>query len=234
MKNSIRSYLMDHPPAAEIFKKIELAGNIILIGGVLREFLDHNKIQNLRDIDIIVDVKNETQWTSVIENYSLRTNRFGGHKILCQDLLVDVWRIEKTWAFRENIISCSPNDYIRLLPDTVFLNLDSIVYDWTSEEWHHEKYLEGMRSGVIDVVLEKNPYLLLNITRAFVLKERYKMSFSPRLSHLIRKEGKKYSSKETFAEAIMSEQEKRYQKVIFPEECLSREIKLLFDQHSYS
>ena len=86
MKNSIRSYLMDHPPAAEIFKKIELAGNIILIGGVLREFLDHNKIQNLRDIDIIVDVKNETQWTSVIDNYSLRTIRFGGHKILCQDL----------------------------------------------------------------------------------------------------------------------------------------------------
>ena len=112
MKNSIRNYLMDHPPAAEIFKKLELAGNVILIGGVLREFLDHRKIQNLRDIDIIVDVKSESQWSRVIEEYSLRTNRFGGHKIFCEGLLVDVWRIEQTWAFREKIISCSPKDYI--------------------------------------------------------------------------------------------------------------------------
>ena len=227
MKNSIRNYLMDHPPAAEIFKKLELAGNVILIGGVLREFLDHRKIQNLRDNDIIVDVKSESQWSRVIEEYSLRTNRFGGHKIFCEGLLVDVWRIEQTWAFREKIISCSPKDYIKLLPDTVFLNLDSIIYDWTNEKWYKEKYLEGMHSRVIDVVLDKNPYILLNITRAYVLKDRYDMSFSPKLSHLIIEEGKKYSSRESFVEAILSEQEKRYHRVIFSKDRLLGEISLL-------
>ena len=170
MKNSIRNYLRDHPPAAEIFKKIELAGDVILIGGILREFLDHNKIQNLRDIDIIVDVKNESQWSRVIEEYSLRTNRFGGHKIFCEGLLVDVWRIEQTWAFRENIISCSYNNYIKLLPDTVFLNLDSIIYDWTNEKWYKEKYLEGMHSRVIDVVLEKKSIHIIKYCKSLCSK----------------------------------------------------------------
>ena len=68
MKNSIRNYLRDHPPAAEIFKKIELAGDVILIGGILREFLDHNKIQNLRDIDIIVDVKTNLNGQGLLRN----------------------------------------------------------------------------------------------------------------------------------------------------------------------
>lgn len=227
MRNSIRNYFMDYPPAAEILKKLELAGNVILIGGALREFLDHSKIQDLRDIDIIVDVKNEVQWSSFIESYSLRTNRFGGHKIFCKGLLVDVWRIEQTWAFRENIISCSHNDYIRLLPKTVFLNLDSIVYDWTSEKWYKGKYLEGINSRVIDVVLEKNPCLLLNIARAFALKDRYRMSLSPKLSHLIIEECKKQPSVEAFAEAILAIQRKRYYKSIFSKGRLLEDISLL-------
>ncbi len=37
---------------------MEEIGNIYLIGGVLREFKDNNKIINLRDIDIIIDIKN--------------------------------------------------------------------------------------------------------------------------------------------------------------------------------
>lgn len=54
------------------------------------------------------------------------------------------------------------------------------------------------------------------------------MSFSSKLSHLIIEECKKYSSVESFVEAILAEQEKRYHKVIFSKDRLLGEISLLF------
>lgn len=53
----IENYLNYHPPAEQLFKELYEIGEIYLIGGVLREFLDAGDIKNLRDIDIVINTK---------------------------------------------------------------------------------------------------------------------------------------------------------------------------------
>lgn len=83
----------------------------------------------LRDIDIVLDTDRKEEYKRFIESYSPEKNRFGGYKIQCQDLIVDIWLLNQTWAYSTNKIQCQKQDYPSKLPQTVFLNMDSIVYD---------------------------------------------------------------------------------------------------------
>ena len=227
MKNAIYTYLQRCPPALEFFKQLERAGNIYLIGGVLREFRDHGKIINLRDIDIIVDISHADLWENLLDTYHFKTNRFGGYKLQCQSLLVDTWKIEETWAFRNNIIRCTASDYVMRLPETVFLNVDSIIYDWTAEKWYDAIYQKAMQSNVLDVVLAENPQLLLNIIRAFVLKDRYHMQFSDKLKCIILDALEDDRSLSDFTKKLYMEQIRRYKSEILPRDYIYNELKLL-------
>lgn len=210
MKDSIYHYLVDHPPAFELFKKLESSGNLYLIGGVLREYKDHHTITSLRDIDLIIDVKDSKRWSDAINSVGMRTNRFGGYKLFCQSLLIDIWPIEETWAFRNHIIKCSSDEYFQYLPKTVFLNIDGIIYDWQSCRWLDDEYQAAMTTRTIDVVLPQNPYIPLNILRAFVLKERYQLSLSSKLIQIISQEVSDSESLSQFANILYDEQLRRY------------------------
>ena len=225
MKNTIYSYLKKHPPAFTLFELLEQIGSIYLIGGVLREFLDHRAINDLRDIDIIINIRNKNLWAEVLNKYELRGNRFGGHKLICDGLLIDTWPIEQTWAFREKIIDCSPDQYVSMLPETVFLNIDGIIYDWEQEKWYDAKYQKAVATKTLDVVLAKNPQIALNIVRAFVLKQRYNMGLSSSLQHIIYEEYKKFGNINQFIETLITEQTRRYGKAIFSQEKLLLELK---------
>lgn len=224
MKKTIYNYLELHPPALELFHLLEHTGEIYLIGGVLREFLDHAAINELRDVDIIINIKDRALWSTILDEYRLRSNRFGGHKLVCEGLLIDTWPIEQTWAFREKIVQCSPDQYVSMLPETVFLNIDGIIYDWKQEKWYDSKYKQAIATKTLDVVLARNPQILLNIVRSFVLKQRYNMTLSYALQKIIYEECKKFSTIDLFVEALMSEQTRRYGKVAFSKDNLLLEL----------
>lgn len=214
----------NHPPALELFKKLEDVGNLYLIGGVLREFLDHKKIIHLRDIDIVVEVNNYSLWENFLCHYMKCHNRFGGYKLECCGLIIDIWAIEETWAYRSGIIQCAPQEYFKFLPETVFLNIDSIVYDWDKNIWLNEKYKEAMRTRVLDVVLADNPHLQLNIIRALVLKKRYNMDLSNNLERIICNETKNFASISQFCEKLFEEQVRRYNEAILTKAEIQEEI----------
>ena len=184
MKQIIYEHLKKCPPALELFKKLEQFGNLYLIGGVLREFKDHGYIQELRDIDIVIDTAEKTACKAMLRKYKPQINAFGGYKISCQDLIVDIWFLDETWAYQEKIVNCTPDQYGERLTDTVFLNLDGIAYNWARGTWQEERYDESMRSRVIDIVLKQNPHVKLNIIRAMVLRKRYNFTFSEALKSM--------------------------------------------------
>lgn len=225
MKRAIYEYLKVHPPALELFNQLMQSGNIYLIGGVLREYLDHGSIGSLRDIDIIVDVRNQDLWNKTLAKYALKCNRFGGYKLICDGLLVDTWSIEQTWAFREKIINCPSSEYISMLPETVFLNIDGIIYDWTQEKWEDEKYKQALASKTLDVVLAPNPQVLLNIVRAFVLKQRYSLCLSSKLKRIIQEEFEKSENIDFFVDRLMVEQYRRYAREFISKDSFFSELK---------
>lgn len=221
MKNSIYNYLKIHPPAFELFKELEKAGNLYLIGGVLREYRDNGDILNLRDVDIVLELKNLIVWDEILSNYKTVKNRFDGYKIICSGLVVDIWLLNETWAYREGVVKCSPNDYVKRLVDTVFLNIDSIVYDMSRHIWYDNKYREAMKSGILDIVLDKNPQIPLNIVRAIVLKNRYSMEFSNSLKNVIIKY---ISFNQNYLADLMAIQMNRYKKEIVSESDIIKAI----------
>lgn len=224
LENILLSYLENHPPSRELFRKLKQAGNLYLIGGVLREYRDRGALRDLRDIDIIIDVREQDVWKEILDRYLPKKNSFGGYKLVCSALIVDIWPLEETWAYREGYVVCKPEEYVMNLPKTVFLNLDAIIYDFNKDIWYDEKYLEAMNSRVIDVVLEKNPRILLNIVRAMVLKKRYGMSFSDGLRKIIREQ---MNLEKDFTGRLLEIQEERYKKVILSGEEIEKELEEL-------
>ena len=230
MKEAIYAYLNRYPPALELFHKLERVGNIYLIGGVLREYRDHKTIQQLRDIDIIVDIKDRVLWEDTLACYSVQRNRFDGYKLRCEDLLMDTWSIENTWAFRSRAIRCDREDYLDYLPQTVFLNIDSIIYDWEKEMWIDKVYQDAMKSRILDVVLEENPYLLLNTVRTLILKERYQMALSRRLRKLMLSVIKEPENLSHYVDVLYNEQIRRYQQAILSKDFIHNEIYTLMQE----
>ena len=209
--DAVCDFLEKYPPSLELYRALHQAGDLYLIGGVLREYRDKGDIEELRDIDIIINVTSQGAWQELLDKYSPVRNSFGGYKVLCEDFVIDVWVIEETWAYREEIISCSESEYVKYLPETVFLNLDAIIYDIKRDIWYDQMYCEAMKNREIDIVLEKNPQLLLNTVRAFVLKKRYNMCFSERLVRIINREKE---LNKNFIKDLLDIQKERYGKEI--------------------
>lgn len=224
MKQIIYEYLKKSPPASELFKKLEGYGNFYLIGGVLREFKDHKCIQSLRDIDIVIDTSEKENCKAMLKKYRPQINTFGGYKIFFQNLIVDIWFLDETWAYRKKIVKCPPEQYGERLTDTVFLNIDGIAYNWNLETWKDERYNESIESGIIDIVLKQNPHVKLNIIRAMVLRKRYNLSFSEQMKAMIIKQ--KEASTDLQQELFWI-QNKRYKKEILSFQEIGKELRSL-------
>lgn len=211
----LNEYLTKHHPARILFNSLQELGDIYLIGGVLREIKDNGRIISLRDMDVILNTSNEEKYEEFIYNYSPEINRFGGYKVQCQDLIMDIWLLNQTWAYSKQVIKCDSKDYVQMLPRTVFLNMDSIIYDMKKNIWYDTEYQKAMKTKVLDIVLEENPYIELNIVRSFVLKKKYEMSFSDKLREVIKKYVNECINKEVDAAVeLYKVQNNRYKKEV--------------------
>ena len=208
---SIENYLNYHPPAEQLFKELYEIGELYLIGGVLREFLDAGDIKNLRDIDIVINTKEIDKFNEICLKYQAQKNSFDGYKMMCTDLVVDVWRIEQTWAYRENVVQCQENDYLKNLTRTVFYNIDSIVYDIKKDMWYDDVYKKAKENNMLDIVLEENPYIDLNILRGMILQSTYDMEYSSKIKDIVRD---RYQQENNYEKLLYDIEIKRYKREI--------------------
>ena len=183
--DEITEYLQNYPPAFEVFSRLIDIGDIYVMGGILREYRDRGKIKDIRDADISILIHDFDAWNRLISEIPNKINRFGGYKFLCSGLVVDVWNVKDTWAFKEGLVSVCNDDYFSTLPQSVFLNIDSICYDLKRDIWIDEKYTQAMKSRTLDIVLKENPFIELNIIRSMILKRKYDMVYSDELRNLI-------------------------------------------------
>ena len=225
IKIEIEKYLENYPPALELFKMLLKTGEVYAVGGMLREFKDNGKIIDLRDADFSVYIKNREMWNELLEKIPYTRNNFGGYKFLCSGFIIDVWNVKETWAFRENIIEVEEEKYFEKLAQSVFLNLDAIVYDFINDRWNDMIYQQAMEKRELGVVLKSNPFVELNILRAMVLRKRYDMFYSNELKDLIAT----YSVKNNFCNILMEMHKRRYKKYVLPEEDILHEIELCKD-----
>lgn len=220
----IKEYLDKCPPARKLFDELSEAGKCYFIGGVLREYKDHEMIQNIRDLDIIFQAYNADTLPEICKRYGATKNNFDGYKMICSDLVVDVWEMENTWAFREKKVSYEKNKMPQALQETVFLNMDAIIYDVEQDIWYEEKYDKAMSEHVLDIVLEDNPHLNLNLLRAMIIRKKYDMSYSYKLKQLI---WDNYTiHRQLFIDELLQLQQHRYRKEVLSREDINIECML--------
>ncbi|MED4012906.1 hypothetical protein ACLZHR_26470 [Priestia aryabhattai] len=183
LRENFFNLLDSYPNATKLLENISKEGEILLFGGAVRAYYE-NRFQTLpRDFDLVIKPnKNSRDLESYFSNFEYRKNRYDGYKVFVDGLEFDIWTLENTWAFKEKKVRALEEN----LSETVFLNVDSIVYNINKDILYDEKFRESMDSKVLDVVLQDNPFTELNLLRALIFKKKYRMKFSDRLKEHFR------------------------------------------------
>src|SRR5699024_3019557 len=103
----------------QFFNEAFKQGDLILVGGAIRDFALH---RNPKDLDIIIDC-NLYKLNDLMNKYNFHKNRFGGYKFKIKDIQIDIWNISNHWAFKENIYECSFEN----ISKGAFFNFDAIT-----------------------------------------------------------------------------------------------------------
>lgn len=224
--SSVREFLTEYAGANDFFDRVCQLGDIYLMGGLLRSYRDSlggaGRISKIRDMDIAIDIKDQAGWDSLVENYAYTVNRFGGYKFFFGKLQVDIWDVKNTWAFREGKVEVIDGDYLTALAKSVYLNLDSIVYDVKRDKWCDMGYTEALESGVLDIVLAENPYIELNIMRAMLARDKYGLHYSDSLKAVILK----VAEAKEFLPNMLAIQIRRYGAPIYLDDWMKNEVEL--------
>lgn len=163
---------------AALLHSLKNVGEVYIFGGLLRD-ITLNGIQSKKsDIDLVF-TGSKSRLISILNDYNVVTNKFGGHRILTQHWQVDIWKASESWAFKSGN---RPYRNIESLLSTTITSWDSILFDINrSDVIARKSYFEDIESGFLDLVLTENPNKLgmgVKLFRA-LSDERVKlMSFS--------------------------------------------------------
>jgi len=129
--------------------------DIYIFSGIIKDFI-LEKDYKPRDLDITYRGRISRKWKYLAEkNFDIAINHFGGYKLHDRNAFAcDIWRIDDTYGIDKNKRVKSPNDLL----DLVFLNLTSIVFDYSVENFIYDKrFLNFLSSKSLEIVNRSNP-----------------------------------------------------------------------------
>jgi hypothetical protein len=211
-------------PVEETIRELRFASwPAVLFGGTLRSLLvsrlTDGRPGRPRDVDIVVKDMDLSQIRKQFEPFLVRETRFGGLQLRRMNWQLDVWPLDRTWAFVQQETTAPDFED---LPGTTFFNLESIAV----EAWStcgrarriysgDDQFFKGILARVLEVNLQANPFPELCVLRGLVLAKCLNYRVGPRLARYIEEFGKSMSCNR-FEEV----QIKHYGKVRFRGELL--------------
>lgn len=177
-----------------------------LFGGLLRDILILGRKRQLRDVDVVIENGSSEELAEALHPYIKRRNRFGGFQLELSSWHFDVWPLHKTWAFVQNKgLIASPQN----LPRTTFLNVEAIAVSIGENgevgDLFEAGFFDAVRTKMLDINLEDNPYPALAAVRAIATAEKLRYSLSPRLCQYILNTEKDHGS-----DALVNAQDSHY------------------------
>jgi len=178
--------ILDEYNSSDAFLELEKKYNLILFGGVVRDFVFFPNEYAIRDLDfVVVGAESSNSIKKVLQQYfmpsQIKINQFGGIKICMPQISFDVWKLEETRAFQKGLVKIGEKNLLK----TVFLNIDAYAYHMNKKEYLNHCN-EKEFPAVIDTVLEDWSSLNINLLRALVYAQKYKISLSDRLKKLLK------------------------------------------------
>lgn len=196
----------------QFIKRLENHTSLYLFSGIIRDyFVSPNNA--FRDIDLVYDTDFNIE--ELLLEYNFKKNSFGGYKIHIGEFIVDIWNLNETWGLRKGQLTLEFN-HLYKLPDTTFFNFSSILYSLQDNEFIIGKpFLDFIKKGKIDLVLDKNPYPELCIINTIYYKEKLNRRLSKRLKRYILK-----ISEELTSPNFLNTQMKHFDEILFSDEYI--------------
>ena len=167
----------------------EFERHAFLCGGAVRDIL-LSDIQNHiipRDLDIVLgyaDIKNVADSFS---DCTKKWNCYGGVSIQVKDWSIDMWPLQKTWAFEKKYVEGkSFSDF----PKTTFLNIEAVAIQLFSKKGkkraiYSKGFFEAILNKTIEINLKENPNPPMCVVRSLSIAKKFKFAIGPNLARYI-------------------------------------------------
>ena len=162
-------------------RELNINHKTFLFSGILRNFF-LNVFETPRDLDIILS---KTSMSSdliyLMKKYGdYKMNSYGGYKLEINNLKLDIWFIEDTWALNYGLVDVSKFNSIEdAVLHSTFFNFSSILYDFKKEKFIYDNiFSKFLQNKTIDIVLNQNPSEILCVVNIIYYAEKYKLSLS--------------------------------------------------------
>lgn len=190
--------------------------NLYIFSGVIRDYF-LNATSN-RDIDIVFD--GEVEIESFLKSYTWRKNSFGGFKIEINEVNVDMWKVNDTWALGYQ--KAMDYDLPKFIPTTAFFNFSSIVFHYNKTKFYHTpQFAKFIRDKEIDITYYPNANVPLCIVNSFYYCDKLGLPLGANLISYIKQKFKAES------EVYQKVQLKHFRKVLYSDKELLRRISSL-------
>ncbi len=164
------------------FYNVFTLGTAYVVGGFFRDFINNKPS---RDIDIIVDLKND-QLIEILKelDFVFTINRHGGIKIKLPSMYADIWSIENNWAFKNKLVKLNEDDKLNSIAKGCFYNYDSLVINLNNFNYNLRYYKEFEENEQLNILQERtmykhlNPSIEANILRAFYIRYTNKIKYT--------------------------------------------------------
>lgn len=199
----------------------------VLFGGVLRDLAVSERVEVPRDADVVVYGPSRQDLENVFGDLVTHKNRFGGLRLRTQGWLIDIWRLQDTWAVKTGLV---PAQGIEDLVRTTFFNIEAIAADIHTVKGrprhvYSSRFFDAITEQTLDVNLEENPYPGLCVVRTILMAIRLDFLLSRRLASYVVKQASKISMTR-----LIEAQESHYGKIRIDESRIEMVVQSLSDQ----
>ena len=169
LKKLVRYFLSsdyrDREDVRRVLGELEGLGQLVLLGGMLRDLALFGNREFRSDIDFVIDPIDPELFEKRMASIGAKVNRFGGYALSSRKWQIDVWSLKNTWAHTEGHVQVRTFDD---LLDTTFFRCDAIFYDLTKKRLRAKQgYFDDLRRRVLEINLRPNPNPKGNAVRAF-------------------------------------------------------------------
>lgn len=142
-----------------LIQALSQQAHLYVFGGLIRDISLYTAHQFRSDIDLVF-VGSKKQLEKALSEHRLQKiseNKFGGFRVKDFTVDIDIWSLEETWAFKQDVLP-KRNVEVEDLLNTTLMTWDSVLYDiQNSRIITTDSWLNDLHVGRLDLVLERTP-----------------------------------------------------------------------------
>lgn len=158
-------------------------GPLVLIGGMLRDLALFGNADFKSDLDFVIDPLDCDEFERRMNRIGASVNRFGGYSLPVNRWRIDIWPLQKTWAYASGHVVVKKFEDLKKI---TFFDCDAIIYSLEDGTLSTASgYFDQLKNRVLEINLRPNPNPEGNAVRAFRYAIKKGFVWGPELTNFV-------------------------------------------------